>query len=209
MLEDFHFQRILARDQVGGQIELRRQAAVLRIADLLAVHPHVQGGRNAAEMDDRAAAGPVRRQRECAGVEPDRRAVVVAREGLRRFRRGVALDVAGDRIARIRVVRRIVRPLQLPTARNRYRRLLLPDCHVRGVLPLEIPRPVERNQPLGRRAGLFAARNLQRQFGAVARNGHRARRQTVPLEYARIPPRLRFPRPGGECAHAQNAGQTS
>ena len=65
MLVNFDFKRIFAEPlQIRRQIEFRRQAAVFGISDLFAVYPHVKSGRNAIEMDDRAAKPPTPRTLE-------------------------------------------------------------------------------------------------------------------------------------------------
>ncbi len=57
---DPHGERVLTGPQIGRQVELRREPAVLAVADLLAVHPEIEGGIDAVEDDEDPATGPPR-----------------------------------------------------------------------------------------------------------------------------------------------------
>ena len=197
MLKHLHLKRVLSVLEELCDVELGREAAVLRVADFLAVHVEIHRGRNAAEVDDDAAVLPVRGNGERARVEPDGVAELVARVVLRRLNHRVALVPAVDRVGGICVERGIILALELPAPGNGDFGRLLPILGVDVVLPLEAPSAVEGLKPLRFRARPLALRNRKRHLGALARNHNRTGRKPVHLEPRRVLPYLLRARTGG------------
>ena len=66
--EDPDSQRVITLLDQVGYIKLTRQAAVLRIAGLLAVDPHLMSGIYTSEMKNDSSALPFLRNRECTDI---------------------------------------------------------------------------------------------------------------------------------------------
>ena len=99
---------LLAGPDERRHVELRGRAAVLREADVFAVHPKVEEAVDAVELEEDVPALPVRRHRERAAVAADRVARGVAGEVLRRHAHHLrpAGHVAREGIADVGVHRR-------------------------------------------------------------------------------------------------------
>ena len=100
-------QQIRAADEVGGEVELRRQTGVLAHADERAVAPHDRNALGTAEVHDHVTVAPRTRHRE-------RRAVQAGRI----LRRRIGRIGVGPRHHDVRVVRQIAGVLTGPAARH-------------------------------------------------------------------------------------------
>ncbi len=103
---DLDGERVRTRPDEASDVEFRRRAAVLAVADARAVDPEVECRVDAREVQEDAAADPVRRDRERRPVGADR--VVLTRHP----RVG---GVEGERVLYVRVDRH-PEPLHLPVA---------------------------------------------------------------------------------------------
>ena len=129
-------QFVLALAQVFRHIKLCRRHGVLAVAHLLSVHPHVERGMHAAEVQDEVLGEHLLRHLNERHVGAYRIAVLVGRPVAWRFA-GHAGTVALEGIADVRVDGR-TETLQLPVA---WHGDLVPPAHV-VVLPIEVSRPL-------------------------------------------------------------------
>ena len=137
-----HREQVLARLQVLGDVELVRGAAVLGVADLHSVHPHVVRRIHALEAQEHGASLPSVRHGERAAVG---RYGIVIRARIRRRPRMRIRDVRVDRDAK---------PLQLHAARHvdlipagivvADAVELVAGALLVGAAPVVLPFPVER-----------------------------------------------------------------
>ena len=191
MLVDLDFKRVGAEDaEMRRQIELGRQAAVFGIADVPAVHADAEGGRHAIEVKDRPTEPPAPWALEGCRVETDGIAVREGRPGLVRRLLRHARRIHLDRVAHVRVERRVIVALELPAARHADFRRLLPVGGGGRALPPEVPFAVQRQDPARFVTARLALGDRDRQLFRLARNGDRTRRQAVDRIDRGIFPRL-------------------
>ena len=157
---DFHGHGIRALADVARDVELRIVVGPLAVPHLLAVHPHVESGIDAVEMQVYLLPGPIRREREFTPVRTHGIGFPLHRVP------ALGLDegrIVHERIGDVRVERRAV-ALHLPAGRNVD---LRPGGNVEGGLvesrrallgslgPMELPFSVQekvsaRSRPLPR-----------------------------------------------------------
>ena len=95
---DLHGEHVFPlRFHVAGDVEFRRGHAALAVANALTVHPDVERGLHAVEVQENLAAGPVLWQLESPPVRADRVTVFVHARGLRQGKAEPGVDV--DRYA--------------------------------------------------------------------------------------------------------------
>ena len=174
-------QHIIAVGEILGDIEYRRCATALTVADFLTIDPEIERRIHPVELDQHLSAVPVGRYLERPAIRTHRIPRVVVGEVLRRLAHDIR-RVLFERILDIRVNRRSV-AVHLPVARNRYFiplrgvEILLIElrrsfCRLRR--PVEFPLSVERFAP--RRSCPVA---LQRRLAIRERLARRPRRLLV------------------------------
>ena len=139
---------VFAGAHEAGHVELRRRAAVLGEADIFAVHPKVEEGVDAVELEEDVGAVPFGGHLEMSAVAADRVARVVGGEVFRGLQHdgGAARNVLGEGIALVCVDGRppaafaVSGAGRLPRARHAYRR----PQRVVEVFPVELLLPLVR-----------------------------------------------------------------
>lgn len=151
---DANGDRVFARFDEPGDVELARQLGILRIADLRAVHPYVIGRPCRADVEDDIAAAPFRRKVDVAPVRPDR---------VRRMRDQRAVGRKG--IVGV-VVARLVEAVRLPVGGNgdrlptRYVEARLSESRRQTVGERQVEPPVAVQQQKAIGAGAMAGNRL-------------------------------------------------
>ncbi len=155
-----HRQQIAARLQVRGDVELRRRAAVLAVAQLVPVDPRVEGRVHAVEMQQDLPALPRRRHGEVHAVAAHR--IELVRRG------GRLRSVLRERINNVGVDGD-VEAVHLPAGRHRHvapggvaviRAVEIDGALRRAQRAVELPGSVQQLEP--RR---FGAIHCAREFG--------------------------------------------
>ena len=111
---DLHGHRVRSLADIAGDIELRVVVGALAVTDLLSVHPHIESGIDAVEMQIYFLPGPIRREVEFPPVRTHRVGFLfhrIAALGLDEGR------IVQERIGHVRVERRAV-TLHLPAGRD-------------------------------------------------------------------------------------------